>query len=101
MVDYLENKLKGNINYQKIPRIFGTNLYIAEQLLKLLTGIIIKEYIRYRRLTLATKDLRDKKEVKDTPHTTDKIKGIYLTCLNYRLKDCYYIEWYSKNNIEI
>lgn len=92
MVDYLENKLKGNINYQKIPRIFETNLYIAEQLFKLLTGIIIKEYIRYKRLTLATKDLRDKKEVKDTPHTTDKIKGIYLTCLNYHLKDHYYIE---------
>lgn len=43
----------------------GTNLYTAEQLFKLLTGITIKEYVRYRRLTLAAKDLRDKKKVID------------------------------------
>ena len=65
VVDYLENNLKGNINYQKIAKILGTNLYTAEQLFKLLTGITIKEYVRYRRLTLAAKDLRDKKKAID------------------------------------
>ena len=65
VVDYLENNLKGNINYQKIAKILGTNLYTAEQLFKLLTGITIKEYVRYRRLTLVAKDLRNKKKAID------------------------------------
>ncbi len=63
VIDYLENNLKTKINYNYIARILGTNLYTAEQLFKLLTGITMKEYVRYRRLTLAAKDLRNNMKV--------------------------------------
>ena len=63
VINYLENNLKDKIDYNKTAKILGTNLYIAEQLFKLLTGITMKEYVRYRRLTLAAKDLRNNMKV--------------------------------------
>ncbi len=69
VIDYLENNLKEKIDYNKTAKILGTNLYIAEQLFKLLTGITMKEYVRYRRLTLAAKDLRNNMKVIDVANT--------------------------------
>ena len=68
VIDYLENNLKAKIDYNYTAKILGTNLYIAEQLFKLLTGITMKEYVRYRRLTLAAKDLRNKMKVIDVAY---------------------------------
>ena len=47
VIDYLENNLNEKIDYNKTAKILGTNLYIAEQLFKLLTGITMKEYVKY------------------------------------------------------
>lgn len=44
---------------------------------------------------------RSSNKAKDIHHTIDKIKEIYLPSLIYCLKDHYYIEIYSKNNVEI
>lgn len=41
IIDYLENNLKEKIDYNKTAKILSTNLYIAEQLFKLLTGMIM------------------------------------------------------------
>lgn len=68
VIDYLENNLKQKINYKHTAKILGTNLYTAEQLFKLLTGITMKEYVRYRRLTLATKDLHNNMKVIDVAY---------------------------------
>lgn len=65
VIDYLENNLKEKIDYNYTAKILGTNFYVAEQLFKLLTGITMKEYVRYRRLTLAAKDLRNNMKVID------------------------------------
>ena len=69
VIDYFESNLKNEIDYIKVTKILGTNLYTAEQLFKLLTGITMKEYVRYRRLTLAAKDLRENKKVIDIAMT--------------------------------
>ena len=69
VIDYLENNLKKKIDYSKTAKMLGANLYIAEQLFKLLTGITMKEYVRYRRLTLAAKDLRNNMKVIDVANT--------------------------------
>lgn len=65
VINYLENNLKDKIDYNKVAKILGTNLYVSEQLFKLLTGTTMKEYVRYRRLTLAAKDLRNNMKVID------------------------------------
>lgn len=65
VISYLESNLKNQIDYHKVAKLLGTNLYTAEQLFKLLTGITMKEYVRFRRLTLAAKDLRDNQKVID------------------------------------
>ena len=41
IIDYLENNLKEKIDYNKTAKILSTNLYIAEQLFKLLIGMIM------------------------------------------------------------
>ena len=68
LIDYLENNLMDKIDYNNTAKILGTNLYVAEQLFKLLTGITMKEYVRYRRLTLAAKDLHNNMKVIDVAY---------------------------------
>ena len=68
VINYLENNLIEKIDYNYTAKELGTNLYIAEQLFKLLTGITMKEYVRYRRLTLAAKDLHNNMKVIDVAY---------------------------------
>ncbi|MCM1053216.1 MAG: AraC family transcriptional regulator [Ruminococcus sp.] len=57
MIEYLEDNLDKEIDYQHLAKIVGTNLYTLERIFSLISGISLREYIRKRRLTLAGRDL--------------------------------------------
>ncbi len=56
-MDYLEEYLEGEIDYQTLARCTGVSLGTLQRLFPLLAGITLTDYIRRRRLTLAGKDL--------------------------------------------
>lgn len=57
MIDYIEENIDQDIDYQKLSRMVGINMSTLQRLFPLISGISITEYIRKRRLTLAGKDL--------------------------------------------
>lgn len=61
ITEYIDNNLKDNIDYRVLARFLGTNVYTMKRLFALITGIPISEYIRKRRLSLASYDLYEKK----------------------------------------
>lgn len=56
-MDYLEEHLEGDLDYQILARYAGVNLGTLQRLFPLFAGISLADYIRRRRLTLAGKDL--------------------------------------------
>ena len=62
VIDYIEDNLENDIDYEKIARILGVNVYTAKKLFSLLCNNTIAEYIRKRRLTLSFYDLTVKNE---------------------------------------
>lgn len=57
IIDYIENHLEEEIDYNKLAKIMGVNVYTMKKIFALLTNISITEYIRNRRLTLAGYEL--------------------------------------------
>ena len=49
VIDYIESNLENDIDYEKIARILGVNVYTAKKLFSLLCNNTIAEYIRKRR----------------------------------------------------
>lgn len=57
IIEYVENNLEKNINYNDIAKIICTNEYTMKRIFSLLSDISITEYIRNRRLSNAGYDL--------------------------------------------
>ena len=49
MVKYIENHLDEEIDFDKLCKITGMNIFILERIFNFLTGITLKEYIKKRR----------------------------------------------------
>ena len=56
-MDYLEEHLEDDLDYQALARRAGVGLGTLQRLFPLFAGISLADYIRRRRLTLAGKDL--------------------------------------------
>lgn len=61
-IDYIENNLDGEIEYERIAQIALCSQYHFQRMFAFLTGIPLSEYIRRRRLTLAAFDLQNNNE---------------------------------------
>jgi len=57
MIDYIENNLDVQIDYEHLSRLVGVNISTLQRIFPLISGISLTDYIRKRRLTLAGKDL--------------------------------------------
>ena len=57
IIEYIENNLQNEIDYNKISQILCTNEYTMKRIFYLLANISITEYIRNRRLSNAGYDL--------------------------------------------
>lgn len=57
VIEYIENNLDKNIEYDKLAQILGTNEYASKRLFSLLSNVSLAEYIRNRRLSNAGFDL--------------------------------------------
>jgi len=57
---YIEEHLTDNIDYNQVARIAYCSEYHFKRMFSFLAGISLSEYIRRRRLTLATQDLKNK-----------------------------------------
>lgn len=58
-VDYVENNLNQEIDFEEINRIMGCPFRVFQQSFTQITGISLSEYIRNRKLTCAAYDLQN------------------------------------------
>lgn len=57
ITEYIDNNLEEEIDYEKLSRFLGVNVYTMKRLFTLIAGIPLSEYIRKRRLSNAGYDL--------------------------------------------
>lgn len=62
LIEYIENNLENDIEYNKLAQILCTNEYTMKRIFTLLANITLAEYIRNRRLSNAGFDLYKGKE---------------------------------------
>ncbi len=59
MIEYIENNLDNEIDFNELSKITSTNLFILERIFMFLTNMTIKEYIKKRRLSKAFEEIRN------------------------------------------
>ena len=59
MIDYIENNLDNEIDFNELSKITNTNIFILERVFMFLTSMTITEYIKKRRLSKAFEDIRN------------------------------------------
>ncbi len=59
MIEYIENNLDNEIDYNELSKITKTNIFILERIFMFLTNMTITEYIKKRRLSKAFEDIRN------------------------------------------
>ena len=59
MIDYIENNLDNEIDFNELSKITNTNIFILEHVFMFLTNMTITEYIKKRRLSKAFEDIRN------------------------------------------
>lgn len=65
LMNYIEENIYNNIDISYLAHLVGLNTNILKNIFSCLTGISIQEYIRYRRLSLATKDILNGESITD------------------------------------
>lgn len=58
---YIDEHIEESIDYKILAKIMGVNSYTMQRIFSVITGIPLAEYIRKRRLSLATFDILTKK----------------------------------------
>ncbi len=59
MVDYIEDNLENEIDFNELSNIANTNLFILERVFMFLTNMTIVEYIKKRRLSKAFEEIKN------------------------------------------
>ena len=62
MINYIENNLESEIEYEKLAQILGVNVYTMKSIFSVICDMSIADYVRKRRLSNAGFDLCDGKE---------------------------------------
>lgn len=58
VIEYIENHLEDEIDYEKIADIFGYSVYHVQRLFAMVAGVPFSEYIRNRKLSKAAMELQ-------------------------------------------
>lgn len=106
-INYIENNLEGNLNYNTIAKIAGISNSYFQHIFKTTCTLTIGEYIRNRRLTKAALDiLMDKQSITTTaykygynPDSFTKIFKKFHGCLPSKIKDISQITIFNRLNI--
>lgn len=59
MIEYIENNLDNEVDFNELSKITNTNLFILERIFMFLTNMTITEYIKKRRLSKAFEEIRN------------------------------------------
>lgn len=65
VIEYIEENILEDIDINYLAHLSGLNINILKNIFTCLTGISIHEYIRYRRLSLATSDILNGESITD------------------------------------
>ncbi len=57
ITQYIDDHIYDDIEYNILANMMGVNIFTMQKLFSLLCGVSLAEYIRYRRLSLASEDL--------------------------------------------
>lgn len=58
VIDYIENNLENEIDYEEIATMIGYSVYHVQRLFTMIAGVPLSEYIRNRRLSKAASELQ-------------------------------------------
>lgn len=61
ITEYIDNNLEDDINYEKLAKMLGVNVYTMQRLFTMIAGLSLSDYIRRRRLSNAGFDLYEGK----------------------------------------
>ena len=64
-IEYIENNLEGNIDYEKAAKLACCSTYHFQRMFSYIAGVTLSEYIRNRKMTKAAVDLQNGKKVID------------------------------------
>lgn len=64
-IDYIEEHLKEELDFTQLGKIAGCSTYHFQRMFTYMAGCTLSEYIRKRKMSLATKDLQDHQKVID------------------------------------
>lgn len=53
LTEYIEDNLEQEINYEKLSKFLGVNIYTMNRIFNIIVGLPLSEYIRKRRLSKA------------------------------------------------
>lgn len=53
LTEYIEDNLEQEINYEKLSKFLGVNIYTMNRIFNIIVGLPLSEYIRKRHLTKA------------------------------------------------
>ena len=59
VVNYIENNLDEDIDFNELGKISGMNIFILERIFAFLTEITLKEYVKRRRLSKAYEEIKN------------------------------------------
>lgn len=65
IINFIESNIMESIDINYLAHLIGLNTNVLKNIFSCLTGISIQEYIRYRRLSLATKDIFNGEAITD------------------------------------
>lgn len=58
VIDYIEQNLECEIDYEKVAAVFGYSVYHVQRLFAMVSGTPLAEYVRHRRLSKAAAELQ-------------------------------------------
>ena len=58
-IEYIENNLEGNIDYEKAAKLACCSTYHFQRMFSYIAGVTLSEYIRNRKMTKAAVDLQN------------------------------------------
>lgn len=61
LTEYIEDNLEQEINYEKLSKFLGVDVYTMNKIFNIIVGLPLSEYIRKRRLSKAGYDLQSSK----------------------------------------
>ena len=78
MVNYVEEHLLDKIDYDKLAKNLGVNVFIMQRVFSIVVNVTFSEYVRKRRLSLAFEEIKLTNLLSQTLNGLREVKTLNL-----------------------